>query len=113
MSDEQVRSNSLLITHDSSLCSICFVAFDDREAHENNDHDWSLMHCARCGAAWSPRCNGWRYRGVWSHRCRDGNVGWLPEELGKVCYPSAAMNTNVLENESMTRAVDSRLWLLR
>jgi hypothetical protein len=94
-------------------CAICFITCDDRESHEQTAHDWILMHCACCGAAWVPRCGGWHYRGTWSHRCRNGSVGWLAEELGNVCYPAPAMNPNTLENESMTRAVDSRLWLLR
>src|ERR1043165_1784214 len=105
--------DSGLSTQDSGLCAICFVSCEDRIAHEYAEHNWTQMHCSRCGAPWLPRCNGWRHRGVWIHRCRDGNVGWLPEELGKVCYPAAAMNATTLENESMTRAVDSRLWLLR
>ena len=97
----------------SDACAICFVTCEDREQHESRDHNWLLMRCGRCGAAWLPRCGGWRFRGAWSHRCRNGNVGWLAEETGKVCYAAPAMKTNLLENESMTRAVDSRLWLLR
>ena len=97
----------------SDECAICFAECTNRIAHETNDHDWSLMLCALCGARWLPACGGWRYRGSWAHRCPDGRVGWLAEELGKVCYPSPAMKTISLENESATRAVDSRLWLLR
>src|SRR5439155_2932235 len=110
-------SNSSLISHSSSLdCAICFTTFanqDARDDHEQHHHDWSLMHCACCLAAWVPRCCGWRFDGAWIHRCRNGDVGWLAENGRKVCYSSRAMTTYNLENESATSAVDSRLWLAR